>query len=236
MLNAVPNAGEPASAQLLFSETRWHYSVHFHAEARGEEVIENLLSLANCKRQRALLGAQLRDEAEHTRLFSKITDEIGLDSRADSYANGYADLVKSQNSLAEKVFVFQILTEAASAAYCEWRLLAMEESSFSAADKQVRDDENRHLLMGQSMLRICDPDELQRFLPRARRTELLRAMNEVCKAVSQKEMVRTLYGSSETISPKTTLLDRMISRSVLHEVRAADRVLELPTLFEEVTA
>ncbi len=219
---------------ILKDEARWHYSVHFHAESKGEEVIENLLALAGAKKQRALLGAQLHDEAEHTSLFKQITDKIGLDTRASLYANSYSELVMSQKSLAEKVFVFQIITEAASAAYCEWRLEAMQESPFACHDIAVRDDEKRHLLMGHSMLRICDPDEIQEKLPRARRIELLKAMNQVCRSVGHHEIHSALIGGEPRIAKPSTL-DKMITRSVLLESRAVDRLLDSQSHFQKAS-
>ena len=85
----------------------WSYSQHFHAEARGEEVIEHLLALCNKASQRKMLGAQLIDERRHVQLFRSVTDKVGLDPTADSFSKGYVNLIHAQKSLSEKIFCFQ---------------------------------------------------------------------------------------------------------------------------------
>ncbi len=63
-------------------------------------------------------------------------------------------------SLSEKIFCFQILTEAISAALCQWRLDNLSDSRFFAMDAEVLKDEVRHLKMGECLLSICDSDEI----------------------------------------------------------------------------
>jgi len=165
---------------LLEAEAKWHYSQHYLAESRGEEVIENILQFTTSHRQRIILAAQLRDEVHHTQLFKKVVENIGLDPRAGGYADAYANLVRKQKSLPEKIFVFQILTEAVSAGYCQWRLNAMNGDDFKLADNLVLEDEIRHLQMGKCMLAICDPDDVATHLSTERKRQLVKEINEIC--------------------------------------------------------
>jgi hypothetical protein len=226
LLKPVDGLSAEISACILSTESRWHYSQHFFAESKGEEVIEDLLRISSGPKQKALLGAQLKDEKVHTELFKQLTNQIGLDSRATGYADGYSQLVLSQNSLSEKVFVFQIMTEAASAAYCEWRMLAFSDSESTNVDNRVRNDEIRHLDMGHTMLKICDRDEIKKSLTRERRAALIREMNEICLNVAKRGLLQAAAedSGSEAIM-KSTLLDRMVSRSILTHARKVEDLL-----------
>jgi hypothetical protein len=198
------------SAQEL---TVWSFSQHYHAESRGEEVIENLLSLATKPVQRKMLSAQLIDEQKHVRLFSDVVNKIGRIDTATEFADGYVHLVTTQTSLAEKVFCFQILTETVSAAFCSWRLGMRLDSTFlnfADVDREVLADEQRHLGMGRCLLSICDLDELESSLTPQRKLNLVRAMAEICKGVF-----------TGPTSREGEALVKTISRGLILEARSA---------------
>jgi rubrerythrin len=182
-----------------------------------------LLQVSN-KKQRSLLNAQLVDEKHHAKIFTEGVSRIGLDERASRYADGYADLVKEQKSFSEKVFVFQILTEAISAAYCCWRLVNIKEVSLNKIDLEVAEDEKRHLIMGKTLLSICDQEEIKSMLTLGRQKELITAMNELCEKTVRKDMMQTLTGSN---LDKPTSLDRYIAKSVIQEFRNIKQVLNM---------
>lgn len=215
--------------QLRDQETRWHYSQHFLAEKQGEAVIEDMLLLATHKRQRALLSSQLVDEKHHTHIFSAQVDRIGLEPRAHRYADGYAKLVKDQKTFTEKVFVFQILTEAISAAYCQWRLNHIHDSDLNKIDIEVGTDEKRHLVMGKTLLSICDPDELGEVLTPRRQQELIKEMNQLCEKAVRLDMIESLatpyLKDNQPLSCGPTHLDKDIARAVLQEYRKLKQTL-----------
>jgi hypothetical protein len=186
----------------------WSYSQHFHAEARGEEVIEHLLSLCTKATQRNMLGAQLLDERKHVQLFRTVTDKVGLDHSADSFSKGYVKLVQSQKSLSEKIFCFQILTESVSAAFCRWRLTQHQEPVFKNIDLEVLHDEERHMSMGHCLLSICDQDEKTSILTAERRKTLVRDMASICN---------NSLALSDSNAAKT--LTRIISKGLVAEAR-----------------
>jgi len=200
------------------AEVRWHYSQHFLAECRGEEIIEDLVAVTYGRKQRNLLYAQLKDEIQHVRLFSAIVSKIGLDPRANRFADGYAAVVRAQRSLTEKIFAFQILTEAVSAAYCEWRLSALGEFGYSSADREVLADETRHLGMGRSMLMICDEDETAAILTVERKRQLIRMINSICYSASNIDMPNAVFGESSGVRlPHLNSLNSLVSRTVVRE-------------------
>jgi rubrerythrin len=200
------------------AEIRWHYSQHYFAECRGEEIIEDLAKLTYGRKQRNLLHSQLVDEKRHVKLFSNLIGQIGLDERANRFSDGYSSVVKAQNTLAEKVFAFQILTEAVSAAYCAWRLTAMSEIGFPTIDQEVLEDESRHLGMGRSMLEICDPDESTSVLSTTRKRQLVKEINAICYEATNIDMQKALLGEgpANNVPPYNTL-NRLVSRTVLRE-------------------
>jgi len=189
---------------------RWSYSQHFHAESRGEEVIEDLLTLCTRPTQRKMLSAQVKDEQRHVALYRSITDRVGLDTTADGFARGYVDLVKRQSTLSEKIFCFQILTETVSAAFCEWRLSQPQDLPFRVLDLEVLADEQRHLKMGHCLLSICERDELEGSLDPERRRILLHSMATICNT--------TLNRGSSVAAAN---LARRISRNLIREVKQA---------------
>jgi hypothetical protein len=195
------------SAQEL---TVWSFSQHFHAESRGEEVIENLLSLATKPVQRKMLSAQLIDEQKHVRLFSDVVNKIGRIDTATEFADGYVQLVTKQKSLAEKIFCFQILTETVSAAFCTWRLGLGDGSEFRDVDREVLADEQRHLGMGRCLLSICDVDELEAILTPQRKLNLVREMANICTGVFTGPTTR-----------EGEALIKTISRGLILEARSA---------------
>lgn len=207
--------------RLLQTETRWHYSTQYLSELRGEEILENILSYAHGPASRAMLQTQLKDELLHTRMFKQIINALGLDARASRYADGYVDLVMSQSTLSEKVFVFQILTEAVSSGYCEWRKAAFAHPELNIVDHFVFNDEVRHLKMGHSLLQSCDPDEISGVLTRPRMKQLFRSMNSICKVGIKDDLPAALLQDAGVLPTqkaiKTSRLDQLISRSVMRE-------------------
>ncbi len=224
-----PEASPKRIAGLIDHEVRWHYSQHLAAECKGEEIIEDMLSLANDKRKRALLNAQLQDEKRHVDLFQAEVDRIGYDDRATTYANGYSDLVLSLNSLAEKAFVFQILTESISAAYCAWRLTAITDRALNALDHEVELDERRHLLMGKTLMTICDPDEVASCLTSTKKKSLIRKMNNICIQANRKDFSYSILGDLGILAVELgpTELDSLIARAVISEARNLDSVKKI---------
>jgi hypothetical protein len=212
------DSSDPKRHQFLQSEYRWHISQHYFAECKGEEIIEDLAKLTYGKRERTLLKTQLTDERRHVSLFKSVVEKIGLDDRAQRFANGYAALVKSQSTLAEKVFTFQILTESISSAYCEWRIGAFPQSSFVAIDLEVGRDEVRHLAMGRSMLNICDPDEQIAALTRDRKRNLIRSLNSICVETIHTDFVSFVFDEQPHFTlPKDTSLSALVSRTLYKE-------------------
>ena len=213
----------PSSADLqtlLRSETQWHYSQHYLAECKGEQVIENMLTLTSNKKQRAILNSQLRDELRHCKLFQKQVDRIGFEPRAKRYAEGYSLLVDEQKSLSEKAFVFQILTESVSAGYCKWRLGANADETLKAVDVEVEADERKHLLMGKALLNICDTDEILEKLTPSRQRELVKKMNEICKLAIREDMVLSLLPLNKAKQGVgASSLDSIIAKSLINELR-----------------
>jgi hypothetical protein len=216
-------ANSSSEQSLIQDEIRWHYSQHFLAELKGEEVIESMLQSAASKKQKALLGSQLVDEKRHAALFQNQIDRIGLDSRASRYAEGYCSLVLAQNTFAEKVFSFQILTEVISASYCQWRLDNIKDVSLNEVDHAVAVDEKRHLVMGKTLLNICDQDEIQINLTEERQKELIKSMNSLCEKTVRRDMFEALSNlrgeMKDQVLSRPTSLDRYIAKSVIHEYR-----------------
>ena len=214
----IRDSSDPRRHQFLQSEFRWHISQHYFAECKGEEIIEDLAKLTYGKRERTLLKAQLTDERRHISLFKSVVDKIGLDERAQRFADGYATLVKSQTTLAEKVFTFQILTESVSSAYCEWRTRAFPQSSFVAIDLEVGRDEVRHLAMGRSILSICDPDEQSAALTKDRKRCLIRAINSICLEAIHTDFASFVFEDLPHITlQKTNSLSALVSRTLYKE-------------------
>lgn len=205
--------------KLLMEEMRWHYSVQYFAELNGEEVLENIKSNINSMREKTILNSQIKDEAKHVIMFKELIEKIGIDSRANRFANAYKKLVLEQSTASEKVFIFQILTEATSSAYCEWRNLAYDFLETKSLDKAVLADEYRHLKMGHSILKACDRDELIGTLTINRRKQLVKEMNLICKNTIQKDMVNALIPDIESQNFKVTILDKFIIKSIINELK-----------------
>ena len=161
--------------------SKWSYSQHYFAENCGEEVIEHILQYSSGARARNILGAQLLDEVKHVKYYNKIIQTVGLDPNAKAFADGYVSLIYQQDSLCEKIFCFQILTEAISAALCQWRLDNLNDKRFFHLDAEVLADEEKHLKMGECLLNICDRDELNIKLSPQRQRTLVKEMNYICQ-------------------------------------------------------
>lgn len=203
--------------EYLHNELQWHYSTHYLAECRGEEVLEDIRQLVHGNAARNLIDAQTKDESVHVELFEAELSKIGLNDDARTYSDGYSRLVLEQKTLAEKIYSFQIMTEAVSSAYCAWRLNAVSDPSLSHADRVVFEDEQRHLLMGKKMLDLCDPEELEHVLTPARRKELFREMSQICKRSMKDELVSSIVRPEHRDLMKTTFstLDRMVVRCMM---------------------
>jgi hypothetical protein len=215
-----------ARLDLKYSEIRWHYSQHFLSESYGEEVLEDIMSIAVNAKQRNLLNSQLCDERDHAKLFKTEVDRIGFDSRADLYAKGYSELVRRQESFSEKVFVFQILTEAISAAYCQWRICSIQDARLNKLDKAVESDEIKHLVMGGALLDLCDPDELNNRLSNKRQKSLIHEMNSLCRKAIRQSMFECLVDMNQVDNPNSigiTSLDRYIVKSVIQEYKKINK-------------
>jgi hypothetical protein len=199
------------------SFVQWSYNQHFFAEQAGEQVIEHMLSLIPNGPGRNILDTQLRDELKHTALYRKILDRIGRDERANEFSQRYVKLIFDQSSLPEKIFCFQILTEAVSAGLCDWRLLNIKDPYFLAVDNEVKLDEIRHLKMGKCLLDICDRDQTLEQLTGSRQHELLKSMNEICRSTFGS------YGNDESTSPLMQDMNRSITKCLVREYREINK-------------
>lgn len=213
------------SIRLREAELRWHYSQHYYAEDFGEELLEEMITLAPTHKLKNLLEIQLRDEMNHARLYRDIADTLGLDDRAKQFGQDYSSLVKSQKTFCEKVFVFQMLTEAVAFGYVSWRLNAVTEARCNSADQIVFQDEGRHLKMAQPLLKATSPEELLVTLPAARRKALVREMIDISKRSMKADILSTIIpeiAGDISSRPVTTSLDRACARSVLLQGKEYD--------------
>jgi ribonucleotide reductase beta subunit family protein with ferritin-like domain len=224
-----PHVNNPSNTphlELSPVEQCWHFSNHYYSETRGEEVLEDILALVHTPHLRAMIQTQLKDEVRHVQLYRSVVDRIGLNSSAQDYGDDYAKLVKSQKTLSEKVFTFQILTEAVSSGYCQWRLAHTSDPQSRAVDSIVLQDEFRHLKMGHSVLKACDPDELESVLTQERRRQLQREMNKICLKST---------GSAPSESKLQSTLNRTIANSVFGEMNTIHSYLKLPKSQQSLT-
>ena len=211
-------------------EMRWHYSQHFLAECMGERVIEDMRSVAYSRRQHVILDSQLVDEKRHVARMAKGVNILGLIPEASPYAQGYARLVEEQDTFCEKILTFQILTEAVSSAYCQWRLETYRHDYLNEVDAEIKTDEDRHLAMGRSLLALCDPDEVQKVLNPNRIRELTRIMNGICDGAIHQAMPETAARDlrldeeqTESLHRRTSKLDITIARSIIRETKTVMR-------------
>lgn len=200
---------------------RWHYSNHYFAELRGEEVLEDILALVEGPAARAILTSQLKDEVEHCKIYKRIVDKIGLNGDSAGYSYAYSTFVKSKKTLPEKVFAFQILTEAVSSGYCAWRLNRFSDPLLNNADEIVLKDERRHLKMGHSIIKACDPEAVSIHLNISRVRELQREMNQICFNSSQVDMMNYFkkVSNTENMYLDVKTLNVSIARAIISEVR-----------------
>lgn len=208
------------SKELRRSEASWHYSVHYLTECVGEELIENMQTLVTKKSHKKTLDYQLRDEIKHVRAFKGVVDTIGLNPLAGGYAEGVRKMVLAQESLSEKIFVFQILVEAVSAAYCDWRKQVYIEPLLQSVDEVVFKDEERHLKMGHSILSTCDRNEWDTKLTPERRKKLIHEINSICMTSIREQMPMGIVPEDlqGQLNIRSTSLDRTVIRSIISEV------------------
>jgi len=210
--------------RLLAAELSFLYSTQYFAEANGEASLEGMRSMTyQPTKQDRILDCQIRDELEHTRLLKSIVETLGLDQQSDHFASGYVRILNSVETLAEKIFVFQIITEAVSAAYLQWRIQKINIAEFNSIDRQIYSDELRHLKMGNSLLGMCDPQEVGEHLDDDNRRRLVREMSRMCSHHFNSGIRRILAKEDIIIDLKSspTDLDKLVAKTLLREVSRA---------------
>ena len=205
--------------RLKRDEIIWHYSVHSFTENIGQEVLENILSLIPHDGERRIVGAQIRDELRHVEYFKKLLDKFGRDDRANFFADSVKSVVLGLQTLSEKVFAFQIIIESISAAFCAWRRDFLNVPEFRDVDQIVLFDEARHLKMGHSLLKTCNPEEWSIALTSERRKNILKQINSICRETLRNQLVETLIPQSlrSAIDVRVTHLDSYITRKLIAE-------------------
>jgi hypothetical protein len=208
-------------------EARWNYSQHYFAELRGEEVLEHIRVVANGKRARAILDAQIADEKNHAEIYRGISSRLGLASEAVGYSEAYSQYVMNLRTLPEKVFAFQVLTESTAHAYISWRLAAVRDRELNAVDRAVLADEARHLDMASALLRICQPDEIEEYLTPQTRAKLTR---DVLTFGLDSFRASVKFCLGDLPSPlswtEPTDLERLVTRTVIAEARRQTNLLQ----------
>jgi hypothetical protein len=178
-------------------------------------------------KQNKILDMQIKDELIHVDLLKKVVDRIGLDEDSTGFAKGYTQILYSATSLSEKVFIFQIMTEAVSASYLNWRLHKIKSAFANNIDQEIYNDEVRHLKMGRSLLEMCDQDELRNALTAIRRRELIREMSSMCSNHFF-QGIQTIFKNHDLTSEfkhKMTDLDKMVAKTLLSETTAISKIL-----------
>lgn len=214
---------------LVAAELRFLYSTQFLAESLGEPALEHVRERTyQPVRKNRILDMQIRDELRHAELLKGLVDQLGFDEQAGAFASGYTKILYSAPTLAEKVFIFQIMTEAVSSAYLQWRLAKIASAAANSIDREIYADEVRHLKMGRSLLQMCDPEELQQALTFERRKELVREMSRMCSRHFLDGIQRLIadHGLSDDFKHNVTDLDRVVARTILNETKSAAQVIE----------
>jgi hypothetical protein len=226
-LNIIPSAEVQDS--LLKSELAFLYSTQFFAEDNGEVALEHMRERTyQPTKQNKILDMQIKDELVHVDLLKKVIDQIGLDETSTGFAKGYTEILYSAPSLSEKVFIFQIMTEAVSASYLNWRLHKIENKLANDVDQEIFSDELRHIKMGKSLLEMCDKDELKNILTPTRRRELIRVMSRMCSNhfLNGIQSILKDHGLIGEFKHKMTDLDKMVAKTLLHETNAVSKILD----------
>lgn len=215
--------------KLLNQELSFLYSTQYLAEQYGEVALEHMRERTyQPTKQNKILDMQIKDELSHVQMLKTIVDKVGLDSAASEFADGYTRILYSAPTLAEKVFIFQIMTEAVSSAYLKWRLIKIQSSKANAIDQEIFNDEIRHLKMGRSILEMCDRDELKNILTADRRRELIREMSNMCSNHFLKGIKRIIseHNLADSFKICTTDLDKIVARTILSETKSAIEIIE----------
>lgn len=214
---------------LLNQEVSFLYSTQLLAEENGEMALEHMRGKTyEPTKQNKILDMQLKDEVEHVRLLKKVVNKVGLDPHANAFAKGYMQILYSAQTLAEKVFVFQIMTESVSLAYLNWRLGKIQNSEINGIDHEILADEVRHLKMGKSVLQMCDPEEVRSVLTKDRRHELIREMSNMCANhfyVGIRKIIGNV-GLGASFKKSTTDLDRIVARTILAETKTVSELIQ----------
>jgi uncharacterized ferritin-like protein (DUF455 family) len=220
---------EDVQKRVLSQELSFIYSTQYLAEQNGEAALEHIREYTYKKSvQNKILDMQLKDEISHVQLLNPIVEYIGLDQSANQFAEGYSKILHSVGTLSEKIFVFQIMTEAVSTAYLKWRLKKVESIRANEVDEEILSDEIRHLKMGKSLLSMCDIEELKDSLNLNRRRALIREMKDMC-TVHFSEGIAKIFKENKLeneFQRKITDLDQIVGRSILAETKAANAFIE----------
>jgi|GEM_PF-5550518 len=214
---------------LLSQELSFLYSTQYLAEQNGEVALEHMRERTyQPTKQNKILDMQIKDELTHVQMLKSIVDSVGLDTRASQFAEGYTRILYAAPTLAEKVFIFQIMTEAVSSAYLKWRLLKIQSTKANAIDQEIFNDEVRHLKMGRSLLEMCDQDELKNILTAERRRTLVREMSNMCSEHFFGGISRIIsdHNLAENFKKCTTDLDKLVARTILFETKSASEIIE----------
>lgn len=229
-LNIVPSPELQKS--LAQAEVRFLYSTQFFAEVNGEAALEHLRTLTyRPTKQNKIIDMQIKDELVHVNLIKAVLDKTGEDESADGFAKGYIRILNSAETLSEKVFIFQIMTEAISSGYLCWRLKKINNKFANAIDKEIYNDEVRHLKMGKSLLQMCEADEIKNSLSFERRRVLIREMSTMC-AIHFSENIKRILKAHDLESHfniRVTDLDKTVAKVILCETKAISDSLVLMT-------
>lgn len=214
---------------LAHQELSFLYSTQYLAENNGEMALEHIRGLTyQPSKQNKIIDMQIKDELSHTKLLKQIVDKIGFDSHASDFADGYTKILYSVTSLSEKIFVFQIMTEAISSAYLKWRLSKIRNNSLNKIDQEIFNDEVRHLKMGKSLLEMCDKDELKTFLTAEKRRCLIREMSRMCSTHFSKGIKKIVFSHNleDKFIHNATDLDVAVAKAILTETKLAAEIIE----------
>lgn len=220
-LSFIPS--EEKQNSLIKQELQFLYGTHYYAEVNGEVALEHIRQYTYRPTiQNKILDMQMKDEARHAHLLNGVVSSIGLDEASTDFAQGYKNILFNANTLAEKVFIFQIMTEAVSAAYLQWRLQKVKSSSLNQIDQEIFEDEMRHLKMGKGLLEMCDPEDVALSLTADKKKTLIRKMSQMCAHHFSKGIQRILVENNivDHYRPNPSDLDMMVARSILVESKA----------------
>jgi hypothetical protein len=200
------------------SAAAWMYSSQYHAELKGADLLNKFMGLCSSSSGRMMLTAHAQDEIRHAALFKMATDYVGLEADSVEFANGYAELVDSQDTLAGKIFCFHILTETVSAASCTWRIRHIDDEFLNQIDNTVYKDEIRHLQMGESLLSICPEEDIKEIF----RADRLKCIVKTFRIICSTSLPQVATDSIEIAASLQRHLDRAIIRAIAN-CRAATR-------------